>query len=170
MTLGLLTTTSQPPLVRPISLTLLLLMAFIAFPAADASETVTKPYIGGSASAFGRSVGILIMEGDYDEDGQPETPAIGGNNLYAAKHYRHAVISIADDAFGPSGGYNACFHPPESGLIGRAHCTGNVCGASTLLSSPYESDQLNIWTRAVMVQDDLNVCGATSGILTGMFF
>lgn len=148
----------------------LIIVMLLAAQSTAAAETLSKPYLGGSPSVFGRGVGILIHEYDRDGDGEPEVPAIGGNRLLAGDVYRHAALSISDDLFGPDGGYNACFHPPGSDTIGTAHCTGSRCGAGLLLASPYDSDRLDFWTRAIVVQEDLTVCGALTGTFTGTFF
>lgn len=155
---------------RTISLILLLFFVFVASPAADATETTSKTYRGGSVSVLGYSVGILFTEGPPNEDGEPFPPSIGGSGLHAEEEYNNAVVSIADDIYGPDGGQKACMESPEEGDIVQRYCTDDVCGTNMLLGSPYASDQLNVWTRAILIGEDLDVCGATTGTVTAMFF
>lgn len=151
---------------------LLALIVFVTFlPATDGAETITKPYIAGGATILGNGAGIVIHEWDVDDDGEPDVPAFGGAAFTPSKRYNNVIVSPQDDLFGTEGGLSAClWDPDDTEVIQEPYCTGTGCGIQTLLGSPFASDRLTTFIRMLVVTNDLDVCGGTSGTLTASFF
>ena len=145
------------------------------------AETVTGSYTGaiGASEENTGSTGLVVCPSGCDFN-TPETGGavpivepIGGLRMIAAGSYSNVIGSIQDDIFGDGAAMKLCFYGPDDDFVcdGVNDYSSDVsCGGTALLGAPFAASAVTFFLYNVHVTADLNVCGATTGSVTGTFF
>lgn len=163
---------------RSLSIALAVATLLMMMPNASATDVVTEEYVGalGASSGMGYSYATIVnAPNDYAPvPAIGRVPTVGGAHLRADGLYDAVTVSANDAIYGSEIANALCFWASN----GDGTCNpgqdvvGDVACGSQVLTTPLgmSGRHVTVWTFTIHIENDLEVCSATTGTITGIFF